>query len=164
MQLSHSIAHFQSPIGLIEIQSLNEEICSVLFVENNIEFKESVSQVISECIKQMTHYFNGTLTIFNLPISQKGTVFQNKVWGELINIPYGETISYLQLSQNCGSEKSVRAVGAANGKNKILIVLPCHRVIGSDGSLTGYAGGLERKKWLLKHEINNTIKPEGKLF
>ena len=164
MQLSNSIAHFQSPIGLIEIQSLNEEICSVLFVDNSLEFKESDSLVISECIRQMTQYFNGTLIVFNLPISQKGTIFQNKVWNELTKIPYGETVSYLQLSQNCGSAKSVRAVGAANGKNKILIILPCHRVIGSDGSLTGYAGGLDRKKWLLKHEINYTKNFEGKLF
>ncbi len=101
---------------------------------------------------QLQEYFDGTREIFTLELSPEGTDFQKGVWNELLNIPYGKTISYLELSKKLGDVKAIRAVAAANGQNPLWIVIPCHRVIGSDGSLTGYAGGLHRKKWLLEHE------------
>jgi len=108
--------------------------------------------VAAKCKAQFDEYFSGKRKIFDLPIKQSGTLFQEKVWNELIKIPFGKTISYLQLSQKIGNVKLIRAVGTANGRNNLAIVVPCHRVIGSDGSLTGYAGGLSRKQWLLEHE------------
>lgn len=164
MNSDTSISHYQSPIGLIEIKSCLERIISILFIEDNIDFKLSTCDVNIECVKQLEAYFKGTLAVFNLPILQEGTGFQNRVWNELHHIPYGETISYLELAHKLGNAKSVRAVGTSNGKNKIMIVLPCHRVIGSKGNLTGYAGGLVRKDWLLKHEIQYEKTKIGKLF
>jgi methylated-DNA-[protein]-cysteine S-methyltransferase len=105
-----------------------------------------------ERITQINEYFEGNRTGFDLKLNPSGTDFQQKVWKELLEIPYGKTVSYLQLSKSLGDSKAVRAVAAANGKNPLWIIVPCHRVIGSDGSLTGYAGGLSRKKWLLAHE------------
>jgi methylated-DNA-[protein]-cysteine S-methyltransferase len=104
------------------------------------------------CARQFDEYFAGTRKEFNLITDPKGTPFQESVWKELLNIPYGFTISYLELSRRLNHEKAIRAVGSANGKNPINIIIPCHRVIGMDGSLTGYGGGLWRKKWLLEHE------------
>jgi methylated-DNA-[protein]-cysteine S-methyltransferase len=110
--------------------------------------------VLKECVAQLIEYFDGKRQIFDFRINQCGTVFQQKVWQELENIPFGKTISYLELAKKLGDPKVIRAAASANGKNKLWIVVPCHRVIGSDGSLTGYAGGLWRKKWLLAHESN----------
>jgi methylated-DNA-[protein]-cysteine S-methyltransferase len=108
--------------------------------------------IFQECIKQLDEYFSGNRKIFQLPIRQAGTEFQQKVWKELMTIPFGKTITYLELAQRLGNVKSIRAAAAANGQNHLWIVVPCHRVIGSNGSLTGYAGGLPMKKWLLEHE------------
>ena len=102
--------------------------------------------------EQLDAYFAGELEAFDLPFAAHGTPFQMRVWGELIRIPFGETISYSELAHRLGDPKLVRAVGTANGRNPISIVIPCHRVIGADGSLVGYGGGLERKRWLLEHE------------
>lgn len=158
------ISHYQSPIGLIEIKSKDEKICSVLFIEPTNSLLESDSKVNQECISQLQAYFNGTLTHFNLPTEQSGTPFQNKVWNELLKIEYGSTTSYLEIAKKLGDEKSVRAIGTSNGKNQLLILFPCHRVIGSNGNLIGYAGGLDRKEWLLKHEIKFSKVKEGRLF
>ena len=111
--------------------------------------------------KQFEEYFNGTRKTFDIPLSPEGTEFQKKVWTELLNIPYGETTTYQQMANKLGDPKVIRAAASANGKNPISIVIPCHRVIGSDGSLTGYAGGLHRKKWLLEHESPS---PQQSLF
>lgn len=108
--------------------------------------------LIKNCKQQLTAYFNGTKREFDLPIQQNGTAFQQKIWAALQQIPYGKTISYLELSKRTGDIKAIRAVGTTNGKNQLSIVVPCHRVIGSNGDLTGYSGGLWRKKWLLEHE------------
>ena len=108
--------------------------------------------LIKNCKQQLTAYFNGTRREFDLPIQQNGTAFQQKIWTALQQIPYGKTISYLELSKRTGDIKAIRAVGTTNGKNQLSIVVPCHRVIGSNGDLTGYSGGLWRKKWLLEHE------------
>ena len=103
-------------------------------------------------VLQLKDYFSGIRTDFNFKLNPKGTDFQQKVWQELGNIPFGKTISYLDLAKKLGDPKVIRAAASANGKNPLWIVVPCHRVIGTDGSLTGYAGGLWRKKWLLEHE------------
>jgi methylated-DNA-[protein]-cysteine S-methyltransferase len=143
-----------SPIGQIEIKATKEHILSILFTEDNIGFEhqQKLPSVLSVCTKELSAYFAGNLKKFTVPILFEGTVFQQKVWHSLTTIPYGRTISYLQLSKQIGDVKAIRAVGTTNGKNQLSIVVPCHRVIGSNGSLTGYSGGLWRKKWLLNHE------------
>jgi methylated-DNA-[protein]-cysteine S-methyltransferase len=109
---------------------------------------------LAPIVGQLNAYFAGELTDFEIPMDLRGTDFQRRVWSELCGIPYGETISYGELARRVGNPKASRAVGLANGRNPIAIVVPCHRVIGADGSLTGYGGGLERKVWLLEHEAS----------
>lgn len=109
--------------------------------------------LLIQCIEQLIQYFHGDRRIFELPINQQGTPFQQQVWNELMAIPYGKTISYLQLAIRTGDPRATRAVANANGRNNVCIIVPCHRVIGSNRELTGYAGGLWRKKWLLDHEM-----------
>ena len=110
-----------------------------------------------ECVKQLKEYFEGNRRSFDLKINPLGTEFQKKVWYKLLEIPYAEVISYLELSKRLGNVKAIRAVGHANGQNRINIIIPCHRVIGSDSRLVGYGGGLWRKEWLLRHEAGNSI-------
>ena len=114
--------------------------------------EENLNSVLVQCKQELLEYFAGKRKEFSVPFRQAGTEFQQKVWNELLKIPYGKTVSYNFIAESLGDKKSIRAVGASNGKNQISIIVPCHRVIGSDGSLTGYAGGLWRKKWLLNHE------------
>ena len=109
--------------------------------------------MLVQCIEQLIQYFQGQRRVFEFPIHQTGTAFQEKVWNELIGIPFGKRISYLELSRRMGDVKAIRAAASANGKNNIAIVVPCHRVIGSNNDLVGYAGGIWRKKWLLDHEL-----------
>ena len=143
--------YYNSPIGILEIITSDYAIISAMFVD---EMKESTgeSQILKEAIKQFDEYFKGTRKDFDIKCEVQGTEFQKKVWDALMEIPYGVTLSYKELAIVIGNEKATRAVGNANGKNIISIIIPCHRVIGSDKSLTGYAGGLNRKKWLLEHE------------
>ncbi len=150
-----------SPVGIIEIKATDESITAVLFrrtspdslpVNDNQEIKESSHPLLILCEKQLTEYFAGKRRQFDLPMRQEGSIFQQKVWSALTEIPFGRTISYLELSKRIGNVKAIRAVGTTNGNNAISIIVPCHRVIGSDGSLTGYSGELWRKKWLLDHE------------
>ncbi|HTL82813.1 MAG TPA: methylated-DNA--[protein]-cysteine S-methyltransferase [Bacteroidia bacterium] len=143
---------FDSPIGKIEIVGDENFIHEVEFRSNAVDPIEKAPELLQRAKKQLEEYFAGERKNFQLPLQQQGTEFQQKVWNELCRIPYGKTISYLELAQRLGDEKVIRAAGTANGKNKIAIIVPCHRVIGSDGSLTGYAGGLHRKEWLLRHE------------
>ena len=110
------------------------------------------NEILEDCIKQLDEYFQSKRKIFSIPLELHGTEFQKKVWNELLNIPFGKTISYLQLAKELGDVKLIRAVGGANGKNPVSIIVPCHRVIGSDGTLIGYGGGLDKKKWLLEFE------------
>lgn len=112
-------------------------------------------EAFSEARRQLDAYFAGELTRFELPLAPAGTDFQQRAWRALLDIPYGDTRSYRQQAEGIGSPKAVRAIGRANGCNPIAIVVPCHRVIGSNGQLTGYAGGLERKRWLLAHEARH---------
>lgn len=148
---------YSSPVGYIDIKITDNHIAELLFSDQqkspgDEKLSAGEIKILKECIKQLDEYFLGKRKTFNLPLQQSGTGFQQKVWNELLKIPYGKTISYLKLSQRLGDIKAIRAVASANGKNKLSIVVPCHRVIGSDGSLVGYGGGLPRKKWLLDHE------------
>jgi len=143
--------YYNSPIGILEIITSDCALISAMFVE---EMKEitAESQILREAIKQFDEYFKGTRKDFDIKCETSGTEFRKRVWEALMEIPYGETCSYKEMAIKIGNEKATRAVGNANSKNIISIIVPCHRVIGSDKSLTGYAGGLNRKKWLLEHE------------
>lgn len=146
-----------SPLGAIQIVALGDFLTEVDFFTEKSPLPEKseptiLSPIIQECQAQLKAYFSGTLKAFDLPLRPSGTDFQKEVWQALQEIPYGQTISYMTLSKRLGNVKAIRAVGHANGQNPLAIIVPCHRVIGSDGSLTGYAGGLWRKKWLLQHE------------
>lgn len=146
---------YESPIGMIEIIGTTEVITSILFSEANKTInvlQPETPPILAECYHQLDEYFKGNRHEFTIPYHFEGTDFQKTVWNALINIPYAETGSYKDIAVSIGNEKAVRAVGSANGKNKLSIVIPCHRVIGSNRKLTGYAGGLWRKAWLLEHE------------
>lgn len=147
--------HYESPIGIIEIVGSCDAISSIMFVEedNKINLLQvETPPVLVECYKQLEEYFKGQRYDFTFPYEFEGTEFQKTVWQALTKIPYGETVAYQHIARSIENEKAVRAVGSANGKNKLSIVIPCHRIIGSNGKLTGYAGGLWRKEWLLNHE------------
>ncbi|MDQ3110206.1 MAG: methylated-DNA--[protein]-cysteine S-methyltransferase [Bacteroidota bacterium] len=142
-----------SPVGLIEIKGTDEFISSALFIEKApLPDLEKVPHLLMDAKRQLLEYFSGSRKDFDLPLKQDGTEFQQRVWTELCRIPFGETISYLELAKRLGDVKCIRAAGTANGRNNLAVIVPCHRVIGSDGSLTGYAGGMHRKDWLLRHE------------
>lgn len=145
-------AIINTPLGLTEIQGDENGISKIYIRNENVEITSKIPSKLKEAVLQLQEYFEGKRTHFTFLLHPSGTEFQKKVWQELLNIPFGKTCSYLELSKKLGDVKAIRAVAAANGKNPLWIVIPCHRVIGSDGSLTGYAGGLWRKKWLLEHE------------
>ncbi len=145
-------AYLQTPIGLAEIQGDDSGIASVSVSGDLVQAVTDVPPCLKDCHEQLREYFEGTRQEFSLVLNPTGTDFQKRVWSQLQSIPFGSTISYLEQTRLLGDEKSIRAVAAANGKNPLWILVPCHRVIGSDGSLTGYAGGIWRKKWLLDHE------------
>lgn len=155
------ITHYQSPLGAIRVSGTESYISEVLFEDEGKETTNhrfnttQMPELLIEAVEQLIQYFQGQRRTFNFPISQEGTAFQQKVWHELLNIPFGRTISYLELSRRLGDPKAIRAAAAANGKNNICIVVPCHRVIGSKMDLVGYAGGLWRKRRLL--ELENRI-------
>jgi methylated-DNA-[protein]-cysteine S-methyltransferase len=144
-------AFINSPLGITKIEG-DENGITVISVSSEGEISKMIPKELQEAVDQLQEYFQNNRTKFTFKINPKGTDFQQKVWQELLNIPYGKTMSYLDLSKKIGDVKAIRAVASANGKNPLWIVVPCHRVIGTDGSLTGYAGGLWRKKWLLEHE------------
>ncbi|MCE3258682.1 MAG: cysteine methyltransferase [Bacteroidetes bacterium] len=149
-----SYSYYSSPLGDIEIRYDEHSIYALLFRNAEYSKKETGpdSDLLKEAHRQLKDYFEGSLKQFNLPLSFEGTDFQKRVWTELCKIEFGKTLSYLHLARQLGDEKSIRAAASANGKNPFAIVVPCHRVIGTDGSLTGYAGELWRKQWLLDHE------------
>lgn len=141
----------KSPLGITKIVG-DEDGISEISVLSDGEVSTKIPKELNESVLQLNEYFEGIRTVFDFKINPKGTEFQQKVWVELFKIPFGKTISYLELAKRLGDPKVIRAAASANGKNPLWIVVPCHRVIGTDGSLTGYAGGLWRKKWLLEHE------------
>jgi methylated-DNA-[protein]-cysteine S-methyltransferase len=186
MQQSSQVAYCLTPLGALEIHACADGIVAVRFPDVqsdrslagvrhqdirtelppaaefqllSIQAQEPVAQLLQQAAGQLAQYFGGKRQTFDLPLAASGTVFQQQVWQQLIRIPFGQTQSYGELAQHLGNKNAMRAVGAANGRNPIAIIVPCHRVIGADGKLTGYAGGLDRKVWLLQHEqrVNQPI-------
>ena len=152
-------AFLETPIGTVKITGDENGIQTISIIDEKVDELKKTPECLQDCVSQLTEYFEGKRASFNLTINPKGTAFQIKVWKSLLQIPYGKTTSYLEQSSLLGDKKAIRAVASANGKNPILIVIPCHRVLGSDGSLTGFSAGLWRKKWLLAHE--NPVKQES---
>ena len=148
-----------SPLGYVLIEGNEEGISKISVTSDETILSETISDLFDDVVTQLNEYFQGNRTDFQFKMNPIGTDFQKKVWEELLKIPFGKTVSYQEVTNNLGDPKAIRAVANANGKNPLWIVIPCHRVIGSDGSLTGYAGGLWRKKWLLDHE--NPVKQQS---
>lgn len=158
-------AYLNTPIGWLELKGDASGLVSVLFIDDKSVPKTDVSETLPVPLQktrlQLTEYFEGSRKTFDLPLNPQGTDFQKRVWKQLQEISFGKTTSYQKMANALGDPKVIRAAASANGKNPISIIIPCHRVIGSNGSLTGYAGGLHRKKWLLQHESPVT---QGELF
>lgn len=158
------ITYYSSPIGIIEITGNDEGIYTLYFVDAKKEDSNPQHPILKECVYQLDEYFTGIRKEFGLKLNPQGSDFQKKVWNELHTVPFGKTVSYLQISKQIGDSNATRAVGNANGSNPISIIVPCHRVIGSNGKLTGYGGGLWRKEWLLKHEKETLFGKQEQLF
>ena len=154
-------AYLNTELGTIEIKGDDSGLHSVIFLDDEYSQSLAVADCLQKAYSQLEEYFDGKRQDFQLKLTPQGTVFQQKVWKELENIPYGKTTSYMDMAKKLGDPKVIRAAASANGKNPISIIIPCHRVIGSNQSLTGYAGGLWRKKWLLAHE---SLSPQTSLF
>jgi O-6-methylguanine DNA methyltransferase len=149
------VTHYMSPVGLLEIKCDMKGIISIHFIDEvDGAFLKNAAEnpLLLDCVKQLDEYFMGTRRIFELQLQLDGTEFQKQVWNSLCNVSYGSTATYRDIALAVGSPRSARAIGNANNKNRIPIIIPCHRIIGCNGSLTGYAGGLWRKEWLLLHE------------
>lgn len=151
-------AFIQTPLGITKLEGDTNGLTSITVLDTDETLTDIIPPDLEEAAYQLKEYFEGSRTQFDLLLNPSGTDFQKSVWKALQDIPYGKTVTYLDLSKTLGDVKAIRAVASANGKNPLWIVVPCHRVIGSDGSLTGYAGGLHRKKWLLEHE--NPVKQQ----
>jgi methylated-DNA-[protein]-cysteine S-methyltransferase len=154
-------AYMQSPAGTVGIMADEKYITAIRLIRSvdDVVTEERDSALllphVRQCIAELNEYFAGTRKDFTIPLKQSGTDFQQRVWMQLLKIPYGTTVSYIEVARRLGNSKLTRAVGGANHRNKLWIAVPCHRVIGADGSLTGYGGGLECKQWLLQHEATN---------
>ena len=151
--------YYKSPLGPIEIVGSKDSIIALDFVEDMLPGDDELTFCVKECLKQVSEYFKGERREFFLDLQPAGTEFQKSVWRQLEKIPYGKTTSYGKVADIIGKPNASRAVGSANGKNPIAIIVPCHRVIGSDGSLTGYGGGLWRKRWLIGFERGEVQPP-----
>jgi len=149
-------AYIKTPLGTALIEGDANGISKIHVLDSDEPVSEIIAAELQEAVTQINEYFDGNRSRFTFLLNPQGTDFQKKVWKALVEIPFGKTTSYQALSIQLGDVKAIRAVASANGKNPLWIVVPCHRVIGSDGSLTGYAGGLWRKKWLLEHETPST--------
>jgi methylated-DNA-[protein]-cysteine S-methyltransferase len=148
--------YYESPIGLLKIGGTDNFIAEVSFIDNREQIEHGepgVSDMIHYCTEQLIEYFTGRRKVFDIAVHQDGTDFQQRVWSQLLGVPFGKTASYMDMAKKLGDPKCIRAAAAANGKNNIAIIVPCHRIIGSDKSLVGYSGGMWRKKWLLQHEF-----------
>jgi methylated-DNA-[protein]-cysteine S-methyltransferase len=150
--LTFSYAYLSTPLGTLRIKGTENSIHEVGFVDQQNDNDLHITAIMQTCMKQLEEYFDGKRTTFDIVLNPAGTSFQQTVWDELKLIPFGKTTSYTQLSTQLGSSQKVRAVANAIGKNPLCILIPCHRVIGSDGDLTGFAWGIERKRWLIQHE------------
>ena len=151
MSETHS-AFYKSEIGFLRAIGSDDGLHELEFTDLKSDPHSEVPACLKECFGQLDEYFSGELKNFSLTLEPRGTDFQKNVWQELLKIPFGQTTSYLNIATALGNKKALRAVGTANGQNRIPIIIPCHRVIGSDGSLIGFGGGIWRKEWLLKHE------------
>lgn len=163
MKVNRFCKYVNSPVGLLKIETDEKQLLSISFVsspENDSDFQP---EILDETARQLEEYFKGRRKKFDLKLAPEGTLFQQKVWQQIIKVEYGETATYQKVAQQVGTEKHTRAVGLANGQNPIPIIVPCHRIIGANGKLTGYAGGIDRKKWLLQHEMKFST-AKGKLF
>jgi methylated-DNA-[protein]-cysteine S-methyltransferase len=158
------LAYYTSPIGIIEITGTDEGISTLYFVEEQKKQSASVHPLLKECMYQLEEYFQGIRREFGLKLNPSGSEFQRRVWNQLATVPFGRTVSYLDIARNLGDINATRAVGNANGNNPLSIIVPCHRVIGSNGKLTGYSGGMWRKEWLLKHELSIVHGKQASLF
>lgn len=147
-----------SPVGRIALTSNDTHLKSVAFSEEEVEESDTLPEILLQSAAQLKEYFAGTRTVFDLEIDPDGSAFQKNVWQRLLLVPYGLTKSYHDIAVELGSALNSRAVGTANGKNPIPIIVPCHRIIGHDGKLVGYAGGIERKRFLLLHEAEHSKK------
>ncbi|MGC1514269.1 MAG: methylated-DNA--[protein]-cysteine S-methyltransferase [Maribacter sp.] len=145
-------AYIHTPLGITKITGDAHGLNAIIVLNSEVQLTDIIPETLEDAVYQLNEYFDGSRTHFELDLNPEGSDFQKRVWHALQQIPYGKTTSYLALSKTLGDVKAIRAVASANGKNPLWIVIPCHRVIGSDGSLTGYAGGLHRKQWLLDHE------------
>ncbi|MEI7830948.1 MAG: methylated-DNA--[protein]-cysteine S-methyltransferase [Prolixibacteraceae bacterium] len=150
----------ESPVGRIVLVSNDTHLKSLSFSNEQVDEPEKLPEILLQTVHQLNEYFAGTRYQFDLELDPDGSSFQRMVWQELLKVPYGSTKSYREIALKTGSALNTRAVGTANGKNPISIIVPCHRIIGSDGKMVGYAGGLERKKWLLLHESQHTKRLE----
>ena len=152
-----NFTYYQSPVGILKIGGTEHYINELSFVDDKDEIQypegNTLTPVIQQCTEQLIEFFSGGRKTFDIPVHQQGTAFQQQVWNALLEIPFGKTVSYLDLAKQLGNAEAVRAVAASNGRNKICIIIPCHRVIGTNKALIGYIGGLWRKKWLLQHEF-----------
>lgn len=146
------IAYYKSPVGYIELVDESGALTAASFMDEQKNNATAITPLLEKAIQQLDDYFAGKLQQFDLPLRPAGTAFQQTVWKQLIQIPFAETITYLHMAKRLGNVKAIRAAASANGKNPLAIIIPCHRVVGADGKLTGYAGGLHRKQWLLEHE------------
>jgi methylated-DNA-[protein]-cysteine S-methyltransferase len=160
-EMTITAAYYKSPIGTIGLEATDVALTVVSFLNDEVL---SVTQptdhpVLKKALIQLDEYFKGTRIRFELPLAPQGTDFQQTVWNQLLKIEYGTTATYLHMAKRLGNVKSIRAAASANGKNPIGIIIPCHRVVGADGKLTGYAGGLHRKQWLLEHEAKHAGQP-----
>lgn len=162
--MSTQTTYYQSPIGIIEITADEDGITSLYFVDEKTKPNNKTNSLLKESVTQLEEYFNGIRKDFGLKLSPQGTDFQKRVWTQLETIPFGKTVSYLDVSIMLGDANATRAVGNANGSNPISIIIPCHRVIGVNGKLVGYGGGLWRKEWLLNHERSIVFGKQTQLF
>lgn len=155
------VEYFQSPTGVLRIEADDTSVLSVSF-EDSPSDTVRLNNILIETVSQLAEYFQGSRKEFTVPVNPAGTEFQQRVWKQLQTVPFGKTRTYQSQAKEMGDVKAIRAVAAANGQNPIAIIIPCHRIIGSDGSLTGYAGGVQKKEWLLQHE--GAIAPQLSIF
>ncbi len=144
-------SYIQSKIGYLIIVASEQYVQEIRFSDEKPDTGET-NEITSKCVCQLTEYFSGERREFDVPVHARGTEFQVRVWEELMKVPFGQQVTYRELAEQVGDIKLTRAIGMASSKNRISIIVPCHRVVGSSGKLTGYAAGLWRKDWLLKHE------------
>jgi methylated-DNA-[protein]-cysteine S-methyltransferase len=148
-----------SPVGLLRLTASGHALTGVALNAEGVPTAATPDGVLGVAVRQLGEYFAGSRRAFDLPLEPAGTPFQQRVWMALVEIPFGETAAYGEIASRIGRPDAVRAVGAANGQNPIPIIIPCHRVIGADGSMTGFGGGLPMKRWLLAHERSRGQQP-----